>query len=181
MGVILLAAVGIREGRWFVFAKRFREVEPGLLRSGQLEAWPYARVIEEHHIKTVLRLNPLAPGDRRRDVEAEVVREHGLEFLEVPMVNGSGLVPYPDLERAADVLAERQRWPLLFHCAAGDRRSSAVQAVYRMRHCGWSWEQAAREIEEQGLRPSSSDRLFDHLKGYYDERILARGSVAGEG
>lgn len=166
--VLLIGIKVVKEGRWHVLPKRFVAVEPDLYRSGQMEAWPFDRVVRERGIKTVLRLNPMPAGDPRMAVEAEVVERHQLKFIEIPMQNGSGLVPFDDLERAAKVLAESER-PILFHCSGGSRRSTAVQVVYRLRHCGWSWEQVMFELREQSLIPlRKGAKLLAHLIQYRD-------------
>lgn len=175
--VILVGIKAVKEGRWHVLPKRLVQVEEGLYRSGQLEAYPYDRLVRTEGIKTVLRLNPIRAEDPRSVVEAEVVEQHGLSFVEIPMENGSGLVPYEDLERAAEVLAEAER-PILFHCSAGSRRSSAVQVVYRLEHCGWTWDQVREELEEQGLIPlRKGARLLTHLENYRDWRQEREGTL----
>jgi protein tyrosine phosphatase (PTP) superfamily phosphohydrolase (DUF442 family) len=173
--VILIGIKVIKEGRWYVLPKRFVAVEPDLYRSGQMEAWPYDRVVREHGLKTVLRLNPMLAGDPRLAVEAEVVERHGLKFIEIPMQNGSGIVEFDDLERAAKILAEAER-PILFHCSGGSRRSTAVQVVYRLRHCGWTWDQVMVELEEQRLIPlRKGAKLLTHLQAYRDAKRPALG------
>ena len=149
--------------RWRVFAKRFQMIEKGLFRSGQMRAWPYERMVRRHGIRTVLRLNILAPGRPERREEDAIVRRHGLELREIIM-SGSGVVPFETLDEAADFVADRGRWPLLFHCSAGDKRSSAVTAAFLLRHRGRTWEQVAAELERQGL--ARDDALFAHLERY---------------
>jgi len=168
--VILVGVKLVKEGRWHVLPKRLVLVEPDLYRSGQLTAWPYDRLVREQGIKTVLRLNAMPAGDPRIAVEAEVVERHGLKFIEVPMQNGSGIVPFDDLERAALVLAESER-PLLFHCSGGSRRTTAVQVVYRLRHCGWTWDQVYAELEKQDLIPlRKGAKLLVYLEKYRDAK-----------
>ncbi len=165
----LAVVVAIKETRWHVLPKRFAQVEPGLYRSGQMERWPYERVVREHGIRTVLRLNALPEGDRRRSVEEVILADHGIVCRAIPM-NGHGTAPFDALEEAAAFVADRSRRPLLFHCAAGDRRSSAVLAAYRMKHCGWSFDEAAQELAQYGISLRRDADLLDHLRAFYEAR-----------
>ena len=166
--------LGIKYSRHYVIAKRFLEIEPGLFRSGQLKQWPYERVVETHGIKTVLRLNASeAASDPGFVIEDGVVAKHGLTLLHVPMKSGSGIVPFEQLDEAADYANDKSLRPMLLHCAAGDKRSSAVHGVWRMRHCGYTWEQTKKELLDFGLKAKAT-RLFDYLERYHNERILGK-------
>jgi protein tyrosine phosphatase (PTP) superfamily phosphohydrolase (DUF442 family) len=173
--VVTATILGIKHGRHSVLAKRFMKIEPGLFRSAQMKQWPYERVVRGNGIKTVLRLNKqAAEDDPEFKAETSVIDAHGLKLIWIPMGSGSGLVPFDQLEEAADHANDPSLRPMLFHCAAGDKRSSAVHGVWRMRHCGYTWKQTDAELREFGLRASAT-RLFAHLERYYNERILGKG------
>lgn len=168
-GVTLL----IKHTRHYVIPKRFQEIEAGLYRSGQLERYPYDQVLAEHEIKTVLRLNPWEddpveqPGNIAMDeVEKDLVAKTGVGFVYIPMQSGSGIVPYEKLDAAADLIAQPERRPLLFHCYAGSRRSAAVHAAYRLKHCGYTWERTVEELRDFGLTKPLDSRIYKHLDGY---------------
>jgi Tyrosine phosphatase family len=171
--VLGLGAYGVKVGRWHVFPRRFKAIEPGLYRSAQLERGPYERVVEENGIRSVLRLY-VDPQPRLGRIEDDVVAGHRLEFLTVHMP-GTGLADFESIDRAADIVAEKSRWPILFHCASGDRRSSTVQAAYRMKHCGWTWEKTAEELERFGLDREDGDELYRHLERYSREHLKKSG------
>jgi protein tyrosine phosphatase (PTP) superfamily phosphohydrolase (DUF442 family) len=170
----------IKHTRHYVIPKRFQEVEPGLYRSGQLERWPLERVLEDHAIKTVLRLNPYeddpqyAGNIAMDEVETELVERLKLERIYIPMSSGSGIVPYEQLDAAADVVADTSKRPMLFHCYAGSRRSAAVHAAWRLKHSGYTWEQTVEELRDYGLTKPLDSRIYKHLAGYV-EHLKAQG------
>jgi hypothetical protein len=175
--VVGLGALGVKFGRWHVFPRRFKTIEPGLYRSAQLERGPYERVVEENGIRSVLRLY-VDPLPRMGAIEADIVAGHRLEFLTVHMP-GTGLADFGSIDRAADIVADKGRWPILFHCASGDRRSSTVQAAYRLKHCGWTWEKTAEELERFGLDREDGAELYVHLERYSREH-LKKGAGSGK-
>lgn len=164
-----LGAYGVKIGRWYVIPRRFKTIEPGLFRSAQLERGPFERVVDENGIRSVLRLYE-DPLPRLGKIEAEIVDARHLEFLTVHMP-GNGVAEFAAIDRAADIVAEKKRWPILFHCASGDRRSSTVQAAYRLKHCGWTWEKTAEELERFGLDREDAGELFEHLEKYSREHL----------
>jgi hypothetical protein len=166
---LALLGTAVRQLWWDVFPRALQTIEEGLYRSARLERWPYGRVIRDRAIRTVLRLDDVQPPH-----EAGIAGAHGVQVLVVPM-NGDGTAPFEDLDKAADIVADRTRRPLLFHCVSGSRRSSAVQAAFRMKHCGWSWERTARELAEFGLRREDSPPLYAHLERYDREHLRREG------
>jgi hypothetical protein len=149
------------------------EIEPQLYRSAQMERGPYERVVEEHGIKSVLRLY-VDPLPRLGEIESDILREHRIELIEVHMP-GTGLADFPSIDRAADVAADPSKRPMLLHCASGDRRSSAVHAAYRLKHCGWTWERTAAELEQFGLDRDDGAELYRHLERYAREHLKKGG------
>jgi protein tyrosine phosphatase (PTP) superfamily phosphohydrolase (DUF442 family) len=131
-----------RRGYWL--ADNFREVESGRIYAGGYQfPIPLARIIDRHHIKTVVSLRE---GDDAYDAdEREVLQACGVKFVRV-------IIPYkvPDAERIARVeeaiaaITDRANQPVFVHCWAGCHRTGAVVAIYRVSRCGWT-EQAARD------------------------------------
>ncbi len=175
---LLAAAAAIRYGRWHVVPKRFAEIEPGLFRSGQLLGGTLEDVVRDHGIRTVLRLNAMRRDDPRLLDEEETIRRLGLEGRFMGLVS-RGTAPFDDLEAAADFIADPARRPLLFHCSAGVRRSSAVMAVYRLRRCGWGWDRTREELARFGITPGESPVLYAHLDRYCRERFPERRPEGG--
>jgi hypothetical protein len=84
---------------------------------------------------------------------------------------GNGCAPFEDLDAAAAAiaaaLADPNKSPVFFHCQAGKQRSNAALAAYRMKRCGWSFDQTIAELQEQyDLDPIAEKVLVDHLREY---------------
>ena len=73
---------------------------------------------------------------------------------------------------AADVLADNSNYPVLVHCAAGVNRTGAVIAAWRMKYCGWSFEDSIAEAERCGWSPRRNPEMRDHLRKYRQARIV---------
>lgn len=175
--IVLLALVGTAGGigykyaRHHIFPKRFAEVVPGkLYRSGYCEPGPLTRIIQEHHIKTILVLLEDQPNSPEQQKEMAVVQREGVKVIRIPMP-GDGCAEFDDLEKASDVIADPANQPLLVHCYAGTNRTGAAYAVWRMRHCGWNYDRTLGECEDHELSHHYSAKLFAHLERYYRERI----------
>lgn len=171
--VIVLVAAGtafwaVKVGRHYVIPKRFHEVEAGhLYRSGYLEPMPLKNVIDGRHIKTILCLLNDEPDNPDQKKELAVVREKGVRLERVPMP-GDGKGDFAALDKAADTIADRNNWPILVHCAGGEKRTGAAYAAYRMKHCGWSFEQTIAEGDRYNLSIRNDTDLVNHLRAYHE-------------
>lgn len=169
--VVAAGAVGVKYGRHHVFPRRFVEVVPGhLYRSGYLEQGPLRRVIDEHGIRTILVLLNDEPDNPEQQREMAVAAEKSVQVVRIGM-RGDGLADFDQLDQAARVLADEAKHPLLVHCAAGVNRTGAVYAAWRMKHCGWSPEQAMAEAEACGWSPTGNAEMRGHLEEYYRTRV----------
>lgn len=182
--VLLLLAIaigiGIKYGRHYVIPKRFAIVESGkLYRAGYCEPGPLTRVIRKHKIKTILNLLNDQPDSPEQQAEEEVVQREGVRMIRIGMP-GDGLADFDLLDQAADIIADPSMHPLLVHCYGGAMRTGASYAAWRMKHCGWSYDEAIAECQDYGLSPRYCADLFEHLRRYYDERIAPARSVATE-
>jgi len=174
--VVLAAAggVGIKFGRHHVFPRRFAVVEPGqLYRSGYLEPWPLRRIIREHRLKTILTLMTDEPDTPQQQKEEAIAEQEGVQLIRIGMP-GDGCGDFDLLDRAADVIANVWNRPLLVHCAAGVHRTGAAYATWRMKHCGWTVEQALAESERYGYPLAGKPDLCEHLRRYQVSRGLGR-------
>lgn len=176
--IIVAAVVTAKYTRHYVLAKRFAVVEPGALyRCGRLKPWPLERVTRDYEIKTILTLLDDVPADRDQAYEKQLAKERGITLIRVPMP-GDGRGSLPALDRAADILADQERRPLLFHCAAGVHRAGATLAAYRMKHCGWSFEEAIVEGRSYGYPIDHKPELVAHLRAY-ESRYITGDRSAG--
>lgn len=172
--VVLSVAVGIgiKYGRHHVWPTRFAVVEDGLYRSGLLKPGPLRRVVSDHHLKTIVTLLGEEPDDPDQKNEQLTAEREGVELVRIPMP-GDGCADFDSLEKAAAVIADESKRPLLVHCSAGVQRTGAAYAVWRMKYQGWDVQRAVREVIDHGHDPDDGRNLTQHLQRYYQERIAA--------
>lgn len=178
LGAVMVMAVGIAAsvlGREYLLPKRLATVEPGLYRSGYNQPGPLRRIIRTYGIRQVLCLANYTPDTPKGRKEHDVAREMGVEVTVLPMP-GDGRADFARLDQAADFVADPANRPLLVHCAAGVQRTGATIAAYRMKHQGWTYEQAVAEAERHGLDPGENPELYAYLRRY--ERYLKREAAA---
>lgn len=155
--------------------RRFAEVEPGRLYRGGIVDSPAAlrRIRDRDHIRTVVDLTNDA-SKKHGFNEAQAATQLGLQYRSYPMP-GNGTGDFDALDAAADAIADERNQPVFFHCSAGKQRGNAALAAYRMRHCGWTIDQALSELDEKyELDRRQEAKLIEHLRRYYAERILPK-------
>lgn len=152
------------------YPKRFAEVIPGRLYRG---GFPTARHIrnlkDDKNIGVVISLTGVE-SDPKYKQELDAVNGASMQFMRFALP-GDGCAEFGDLDRVADALAEvlkdKNGWPVFFHCDAGKQRSNAVLAAYRMKQCGWPLGRAMRELEDHyDLDHEDERELVDHLRQY---------------
>ncbi|MFO0972807.1 MAG: hypothetical protein U1A27_05110 [Phycisphaerae bacterium] len=159
---------------------RFATIEPDRIYRG---AYPHPHELRwlasDLGIRGVVSLMKEAPTAPRAQAERRTAVELKLSYREFELP-GDGLAGFDTLDAAADAIDELQRiGPVYLHCAAGKQRSNAATAVYRMRHCGWTAEQAIDELARRyGLDRAAEAALCDHLRRYYRERIAGTAPAA---
>ncbi len=149
--------------------RRFAELEAGkIFRSGYPSASQLRNLDDDVHLRSVLSLTEPVDEPHERDLLVQC-KSLGLLEQRVPLP-GNGCGRFEDLDRAVDIVAEQSNWPILFHCQAGKQRSNAVTAAYRLKHCGWTLDQALDELEKHhGLdRHGEEKDLVEHLAKYAD-------------
>lgn len=153
--------------------RRFAIVEPGkIYRGGYPEERELRWLRQQLGVGEIVSLM-----DESRDA-SKAGREHsaaaalGLRLEEFPMP-GDGRGDFDTLDAAADAIAARSSKGVIYvHCSAGKQRSNAATAAWRMKHCGWSADQAIDELTRRyGFEPGDEARLAAHLRAYYTERI----------
>lgn len=121
-------------------------VVPGkIYRSGQPTASQLQALLEEKGIRTVVNL---------RGADALLEDPTASNSWKFALSNGIKLINIKfrtppterNITRLLSVLDDEKNYPVLIHCAAGVVRTGLAVAVYRMERCGWSAEEALREL-----------------------------------
>jgi protein tyrosine phosphatase (PTP) superfamily phosphohydrolase (DUF442 family) len=169
-----LVTTGVVVLRWNIkSAKHLRVVVPGQIIRGAWQA-PEAlqAIITREHIKTILTLTAINRDDPKYVGQAKVVSEMGVRWLFVPMRGSTATVE--QMAQAADLLADPESQPVFFHCVAGHHRSSLAHAAYLIRHCGWSAEEAWKEVASlPWARPTATADQNDRALIYKFARVQA--------
>jgi protein tyrosine/serine phosphatase len=125
---------------------RFHEIEPGFARGGQPNGDGY-RFLRDHGYRTVISF-------RKNDDERRELARLGINYVEIPMHAGPFSASTPteeDLRRFFATVGDSVQRPVFIHCLHGKDRTGAMTALYRIQSCGWSNEEAVREMKERGF------------------------------
>jgi protein tyrosine/serine phosphatase len=125
---------------------RFHEIEPGFARGGQPNGDGY-RFLRDHGYRTVISF-------RKNDDERRELARLGINYVEIPMHAGLFSASTPteeDLQRFFATVGDSAQRPVFIHCRYGKDRTGAMTALYRVQSCGWSNEEAIREMKERGF------------------------------
>lgn len=126
---------------------RFQQVGEKLFRGGQ----PLDGGISKLHdlsINTVINLR--GASDRTRAEEKEV-RALGLNYFNVPLPNWAR-PQHTRVERILELVNAPENGRVFIHCKEGVDRTGMIVAIYRMKHDGWSADQALAEAQSSGMR-----------------------------
>lgn len=124
---------------------RVRTVVPGRLIRG---AWQspdaLASLLRRDKIRTVVTLTAINPTDPKYLAQKPILDAAGVRWILIPMRGSTATLD--QMAQAADLLADPTLQPIFFHCVGGHHRTSLAHAAYRIRHCGFSAEEAWAEI-----------------------------------
>jgi protein-tyrosine phosphatase len=183
---IVLGTVGIgaeqlwRHGNDYIFPSQFVTVEPGrIFRGAWQKPWPLRQIVRDHKIKTILALAH-RPDDDLSVQEKAMAGELGVRWIHIPIVDHrqtndrAAEDAISDLlDQAASILADPTNQPVFFHCHHGLNRTSMVQIAYRTKYCGWTFTEAADEIDRTiGLVKVKHGPDYRHMVSFYENRVL---------
>jgi len=155
--------------------RNLRVVDPGMLyRSGQLSPEGLDRTIREKGLKTVVSLREKKDASVKDadNFESKLCQDRGVGHyrLDVPdWENRNGVIGGERTLEEFRKLVEDPKVPkpILIHCFAGEHRTGALVAVYRMEYNGWSNAEAIEEMTSMGnSRTTFSETLLSYLSGY---------------
>jgi tyrosine-protein phosphatase SIW14 len=146
--------------------RNFQVVREGVLyRSAQLTVPGLRRIINDHHIRTVVNLRDgVAILDR---AEEEFCAKEEVRFVRLCPESWDGEAGCADVDSNVrtflQVMRDPANYPVLVHCFAGIHRTGAFCALYRMEFEGWSNDQAIAELKAHGY--DNFEREAD-IRGY---------------
>ena len=179
--VALIAAVPLlHKVNRVATVRNLRTVEPGVLyRSGQMSPEAFERVVRERDIRTVFSLRDarFSGSEQTDDFEQKLCESTGRKFHRLPIPDWEpvdGRIPGEETVRLfLNLLAQPEETPrpMLVHCFAGEHRTGAMVAVYRIEYDGWRNEEAIEEMTAVGnIRTSYARSLTDYLTAYAPRR-----------
>ncbi len=148
------------------------EVAPGIYRGAQPKGKEGYDSLRKLGVKTVVNLRDLHD-------ETEAVTGDGLTAIRIPLVadvRGSRPPTTEDMGRFLSILRDPAQRPVYFHCAFGADRTGTMCAVYRMEVCGWTPDEAFKEMEAFGFHTVWTS-LSDFVKGYKASGKWATGTA----
>lgn len=125
--------------------KRVRVLIPGrLIRGAWQRPTVLRRLIRRERIRSIVTLTAINQSDPKYIGQSSVVRSTHVQWVIVPMRGSTATLD--QLAEAADWLADPANQPVFFHCVAGHHRTNLTHAAFRIRHQGWSAQQAWNEL-----------------------------------
>jgi protein tyrosine/serine phosphatase len=144
---LLCATVSAQEPADSSQLPRFHQVGERLFRGGQPREGGFAK-LRDLGINTVINLR--GASDRTRAEEKEV-RALGLNYFNVPLPNWAR-PQHTRVARILELINAAESGRVFIHCKDGVDRTGMIVAIYRMKHDGWSADQALAEAERTGMR-----------------------------
>lgn len=125
-------------------------VAPGIYR-GSLPDAKGLDSLKALGIKTVVNLRHY-----HGSTEEKLCRERGLDYVRI-ILESSDAPSDEDVRRFVEIVRDKQRQPVYFHCWRGKDRTGAMCAAYRIAVEGWSLADARGEMEAFGFYPGWRD------------------------
>ena len=147
---------------------RFQQVSERLYRSGQPRSDGLSR-LRQLGINTIINLRGASKSTRAGEVEARAL---GMNYFNVALPNW-GRPQDARVTRILEIIAAPENGRVLVHCKDGVDRTGMIVAIYRMKHEGWSSNEALVEAERNGMR-----RIQVWMRDYaedYGEQVAKSG------
>ena len=132
------------------------QVSKNLYRSAQptskgFKAW------KKIGVKTVINL-------RAFHSDMDELKGIALKLTEIPMTTWHP--ENEDVVRFLKIVSDESRGPFLVHCQHGSDRTGLMCAIYRVAVCGWTKDEALKEMTEGGF---GFHPVWENLKTYLDK------------
>ena len=163
--VILCATASAQD---YAELPRFQKVSEKLYRGAQPGEGGIRR-LRELGINTIINLRGASKRTRAQEAEARAL---GLNYFNVALPNWAR--PQNErVERILEIINAPENGRVLVHCKEGVDRTGMIVAIYRMRHDGWSSNDALAEAERAGMK-----RIQFWMRDYaedYGEYVVKHG------
>jgi protein tyrosine/serine phosphatase len=141
----------------------FHQVNQGLYRGGQPKQGGF-EMLKKLGIKTVIDLR-----NERGQAESSEAQTNGMQYFNFPMER-MGKPDDATVEKVLDIISNSDHQPVFVHCAKGADRTGTIIAVYRIKHDGWTSEQAKAEAKSFGMAPWQV-QMKNYIHDYYKRQL----------
>ena len=145
------------------------KVSDDLYRGGQPDAEGF-RQLKAMGIKTVLDL-------RAGHSDREALGDTGLASEHISM--NAWHAEDEDVVAFLKIVTDKSRTPVFVHCQFGADRTGAACAAYRVVVCGWSKDEAIREMTEGGFHFHKTwQNLVRYIRGMDVEKLKRKAGLS---
>ena len=147
----------------------FHQVSPVLYRSAQPTAQGIAE-LKKMGIRTIVNL-------RSFHSDEDMLKDTGLMYESIPV--NTWELKEEDAVRFLKIVTDPAKTPLLAHCQHGADRTGTMVAVYRIILCGWTKEEALKEMTEGGFAFHSVwENLIRFVENLDTDRIRKKAGIS---
>jgi uncharacterized protein (TIGR01244 family) len=139
----------------------FHKVNERLFRGGQPKK-DGIKKLAELGIKTIVNLRGESDETKAEENEA---KSFGMRFFNVPM-SSAGRPTEDQIKRIFEIIETAENAPVFVHCRRGSDRTGVIVALFRIKHNGWTDNQAIDEAKRYGLGFIQFGKR-DYIKDYF--------------
>ena len=158
--------------------RNFGKVADGIYRGALPRAEGYRALAGGLGVRTVCSLTEREMTEHRR-----LALEAGVsEWRHLPLSDRAAPPPERVREWLGLIRSARGRGPVYTHCMGGRHRTGVLVGVFRVADCGWSREQALKEMMRHGWYDALGHRpLMDWFLHEFDPKDYAAPDGPGVG
>lgn len=147
------------------------QVASNIYRCAQPEA-PGFKELEKMGIRTVISF-------RANHDDKDLLEGTKLELIRIPM--DTWKAKDEDVVAFLKTITDTNKFPIVFHCQHGADRTGMMCAIYRIAVCGWSKDDAVKEMTEGGFGYHSMwKNLVEYIKDADIESLRKKAGLGVE-
>jgi protein tyrosine/serine phosphatase len=151
----------------------FHCINAGICRGGQPKENGLERLVSMG-IKTVINLRD---DDKREEAEEREVQALGMRYFNVPLNDLFGRPSDEQMNHLLAIVNAPENQPVFIHCRRGSDRTGTLIAVYRIKHDGWTGEQAKSEAKRYGMGFWVIG-MKDYINDYYRRHLMNKAEAS---